>query len=163
MHACIEIGKKFAVLVGINEYADSSINRLNFCVKDIQDFNDVLIDTARGKYEGENVKVLSGENEEKPTRNNILSKLTTMSRNANPDDSILFFFSGHGAEIEGKPCLLCSDSYRNAIEQTALSNELVRETMEKSLARVKVIILDACHSGVLKGIKESGIMTKSFF
>ena len=159
----IEIGNKLAVLVGINEYADSSINRLNFSVKDIQDFYGVLIDSEKGKYEDKNIKVLCDTNAEKPTRNNILSKLTTVSRSANPEDSILFYFSGHGAEIEGKPYLLCSDSYRNTIEQTALQNELIRKTMESSLARVKTIVIDACHSGVLKGIKASGIMTKSFF
>ena len=159
----IEIGKKFAVLVGINEYGDSSINPLNFSVKDIQDFYDVLVDPEKGKYVENNVKVLSDTNEERPARNNILSKLTTMSRSANPEDSILFYFSGHGAEIGGKPYLLCSDSYRNTIEQTTLSNELIRKVMESSLARVKIIILDACHSGVLKGVKDSGIMTKSFF
>jgi hypothetical protein len=159
----IELGNKLAVLVGINEYADSSINRLNFSVKDIQDFHSILIDPEKGKYENNNIKVLSDANAEKPTRNNIFSKLTTLTRSANPEDSILFYFSGHGAEIDGKPYLLCSDSFRNTIEQTALPNELIRKTMEGSLARVKIIIIDACHSGVLKGIKESGTMTKSFF
>jgi hypothetical protein len=159
----IELGNKLAVLVGINEYADSSINRLSFCVKDILDFNSVLVDPEKGRYEKSNIKVLSDTSAEKPTRNNILSKLTAMSRTANPEDSILFYFSGHGAEIEGRPYLLCSDSYRNTIEQTALPNELMRKTMESSLARVKMVILDACHSGVLKGAKESGIMTRSFF
>jgi len=159
----IELGNKLALLVGINEYEDSSINQLNFSVKDTQDLHGVLIDPKKGKYQDENVKVLSDTNSEKPRRSNILSKLTTLSRSANPDDSILFYFSGHGDEIEGKPYLLCSDSYRNTIEQTALQSDLIRKTMESSLARVKIIILDACHSGVLKGVKASGIMTKAFF
>lgn len=159
----IELGTKLALLVGINNYDDSSINRLNFSVRDIQDFHNVLVDPERGKYEDNNVRVLSDANAEKPTRSNILSKLATLARSAKSEDSILVYFSGHGAEIGGKPCLLCSDTFRNTIDQTALSNELIKKTMESSQARVKIVILDACHSGVLKGIKDSGLMTKSFF
>jgi uncharacterized caspase-like protein len=159
----IELGNKLALLVGINEHADSSINRLNFSVRDIQDFHNILTSPEKGGYEKNNIKVLSDAEAEKPTRNSILSKLTTLSRAANPEDSILFYFSGHGTELEGKPYLLCSDSFRNTIEQTALPSELIRKTMESSQARVKVIIIDACHSGAMKGVKESGTMTKALF
>lgn len=163
MTGLIEIGNRLALLVGINKYDDSSINELHFSVKDISGLQEILVDPDKGRYDANDIRVLSDENAEKPTRNNILSKLTTMSRTANPEDSILFYFSGHGHEDGGKPFLLGSDSYRNTIENTALPNELIRKAMESSLARVKIIIIDACHSGAIKGVKDSGIMTKSFF
>ena len=31
------------------------------------------------------------------------------------------------------------------------------------MARIKIIILDACHSGTVKGVKNSGIMSKEFY
>ncbi len=159
----IEVGNKLAVLVGVNKYDDSSINQLSYSVKDTQDLYRILVDPAKGGYNTRSVKVLSDADAEKPSRNNILSKLTATSRIASSEDSILFYFSGHGHEIDGKPYLLSFDSYRNTIENTALPIELIRKTMENSLARVKIIIVDACHSGAVKGLKDSGIMTKSFF
>lgn len=159
----IEVGNKLALLVGINEYVDSVISRLNFSVNDIEGFYEILADSEKGKYDKGNIRILSDSRNEKPTRNNILSKLTTMSRSVNPEDSILFYFSGHGYEKNGKSYLLCSDSYTNTLEETAIPIELIRKTMENSLARIKIIVLDACHSGAIKGIKDSGIMTKQFF
>jgi hypothetical protein len=159
----IELGNKLALLVGINNYMDPSIIQLNYSVKDIEDIYEILVDSKRGAYTKNNIAILTDKTADKPIRSNILSKLKTMSTHASGEDSVLFYFSGHGLELNGQPYLLCSDSQRNTLEDTALSTQLVRKIMETSLARIKIIILDACHSGVIKGIKDSGIMTKSFF
>ena len=159
----IEIGNEWAVLVGINKYVDPVIADLSFCVNDIDEFYKVLVDPERGKYNENNVKILSDLHDEKPTRNNILSKLTAMCRSASPEDSILFYFSGHGYEEKEEPYLLCSDSYANPLRETAIPTNLIRKMMEDSLARVKIVILDGCHSGSIKGIKDAGIMTKNLF
>jgi len=159
----VEVGKKLILLVGINNYEDPLISRLNFSVRDIEEFYKILVDPEIGRCDENNVKVLSDERDEKPTRNNIISKLKSICRSANPEDYVLFYFSGHGYEKDGKSYLLCSDTYFNAVEETALSTEFVRKTLESSLARVKIIILDACHSGVIKGVKNSGKMTEQLF
>lgn len=159
----IEVGNKWALLIGINDYLDSMISKLNFSAKDIEEFYEILVDSQKGKYNINNVEVLSDLREQKPTRNIILSKLAKISRSASPEDSVLFYFSGHGYEKEGNPYLLCSDSYTNTLEETAIPTETIRKTMEDSLARTKIIVIDACHSGAIKGRKDSGIMTKTFF
>ncbi|KXV76631.1 peptidase C14 [Acetobacter cerevisiae] len=59
----------------------------------------------------------------------------------------LFFFAGHGMQIDGRNYLLATDS-DNADETEAkhssLSLDKVIEVMEKSPATTKIIILDAC-------------------
>jgi hypothetical protein len=159
----IDVGNKLALLVGINDYEDSSIGSLEFSIEDIQGFYEILTSYEQNGYNKSNVKVLLAESAEKPTRNNTLSKLTSMSRVAGTEDSILFYFSGHGLEKSSKPYLLFADSYGNTIEQTAIPTELIRKTMEESAARVKIMIVDACHSGAIKGVKDSGKMSESFF
>jgi hypothetical protein len=163
MSDLIDIGNKFALLVGINQYIDQVISRLNFSVKDIREFYEIIVDPKKGKYSEASVKLLCDDCDDKPTRNSILSKLTNMARNANTEDSILFYFSGHGYEKDDKAFILCTDSYTNAIEETAIPMETVKRIMQDSLARIKILVIDACHSGAIKGVKNSGIMTKTLF
>jgi len=159
----IDFGSKWAVLVGINKYSDQVISDLNFSAKDIDEFQKLLVDPSKARFKESNVKILSDISEEKPTRNSILSKLAAMSRIASQEDTILFYFSGHGYEKNGQPYLLGSDSYTNAFEETAIPAGTIRKMMEESVARVKILMLDACHSGIMKGVKDSGVMTKVFF
>ena len=160
----LEIGNKKAVLVGINQYVDSSINKLNYSVDDVKSFYEILLDPKRGQYDSENIKLLIDDNQEreKPSRSDIMSAITSLSRSASSEDSILFYFSGHGIEEEGKSYLLPFDSRVNVLKDTAISIEWTKKTLMDSNARAKIVILDACHAGALIGKAESGRMTKSF-
>jgi len=159
----VDIGNKLALLVGINSYEDPLVSSLNFSVNDVEGFYEILVDPERGKCNKDNIKLLSDKTDEKPSRSKVISELKRICRRAEPGDIILFYFSGHGYEKDGKPYLLCSDTYLNAVEETAIPVEMIRKTMEESNARVKIIILDACHSGAIKGIKDSGKMTEQLF
>jgi len=163
-HKLLDIGSKKAVLVGIDEYVDSSINNLQFSVNDVKSFCEILIDSDRGQYDSENVKLLIGESQEgeKPNRSNIMSSITALSRTASAEDSILFYFSGHGIEERKKSYLLPLDSRINVLKDTAIPIEWIKKILMDSNARAKIIILDACHAGAIIGKAESGRMTQSF-
>lgn len=159
----IEIGNKWAVLVGINEYEDTSFRSLNYCVNDINSFYKIILDSEKGKYIEDNVELLIDGGSLLPRRNILLSKLRKICRNAAVDDSILFYFSGHGTVRNDSSYLLCRDSFNNALTETAISINNIRRIMQDSLARIKIIILDACHSGAIKGVKDSGMMLQEFY
>jgi len=159
----IEIGNKWAVLVGINEYEDTSFRSLNYCVNDINSFNEIILDSKKGKYSEDNIELLIDGEELLPRRNILLSKLIKVCRSAEDDDVVLFYFSGHGTVRDGISYLLCRDSFNNALTDTAIPIKNIRRIMQESLARIKIIILDACHSGAIKGVKDSGIMSKEFY
>lgn len=64
-------------------------------------------------------------------------------------DVALFFFAGHGMQIEGINYLLAVDtdtSDEDEAKHGSLSLNKVIETMEKSQAATKIIILDACRT-----------------
>ena len=60
---------------------------------------------------------------------------------AKKDDTVIFFFSGHGT----KKGLACYDG--------VLSFDRILEIMKKCPARTKVVIADACYAGKMRGSK----------
>lgn len=161
----LEIRNKRAVLVGINEYGDNSIKNLSYSVADVTSTQEVLTDPKRAGYDPANLRLMVDNAEDaskKPVRSNIMSSIKSLAETASGEDSILFFFSGHGIEKDGKSYLLPSDSRLNVLGDTAVSIDWIRKTLLASNARVKIIILDACHAGALIGKAESGRMTKAF-
>jgi hypothetical protein len=161
----LEIRNKRAVFVGVNNYSDTSIRSLSYSVADVTSAQELLTDVKRAGYDRANLKLIVDTAEEanmKPVRSNIMSSIKSLAETASGEDSILFFFSGHGIERDGKSYVLPSDSRLNVLEETAVSIGWIREILETSNARVKVIILDACHAGALIGKAESGRMTKAF-
>jgi uncharacterized caspase-like protein len=76
-------------------------------------------------------------------------------------DLLLFYFSGHGIAEGGESYLVPRDAKLAALKQTAVAMKDVREIMESSVARAKVIVLDACHSGAAIG-KARPTMTPEF-
>lgn len=152
----INTGKTYTLFVGVNSYIDSQITDLHVCVNDVTSVSDIFqCKSAEVTLHSDNTSELL------PTRNNILASLLKISRLANKDDLVLFYFSGHGIAEGGQSYLLPQDVVLPILKYTALSLREVREVMENSHARAKVIIIDACHSGAIIG-KSVNAMTPEF-
>lgn len=152
-------GKKWAVLVGINQYEDAAnYGSLSVCVKDVEAVAgrldacgyvrpNVLTDNTPGRP---------------PTRNQIIAALRAAADATEPDDLLLFYFSGHGDVADGDGYLVSRDAFRNALSDTAISIVRVEQIMRAARARAKVLILDACHSGADIPGKGPLVMTEQF-
>lgn len=81
---------KNAILIGIN-YIGTQY-QLNGCINDANNINNLLL-----LYGFKNIKFLTDNTSEKPTRNNIINEFTSLLSNANSGDIIFFFYSGHGS------------------------------------------------------------------
>ena len=155
-------GKK-ALLVGINKYQDSKLSNLKFSVNDVSSIYSIFTDPNRGGFTPDNCLLMTDKKRKenlKPIRSNLMSSIRSLSQTAKPDDYILFFFSGHGIEENEKSYLLPSDARINVLRDTALSIDWIKATLKASKANAKVLILDSCHAGAMKGKAESGRMTK---
>lgn len=160
----MEAKGKRALLVGVNRYNDRKISNLSFCVNDARALHRILIGPERGGFDRNNCYLMMDDSKEdrfKPIRSNLMSSIKSLSKIAKSDDYLLFFFSGHGMEENGKSYLLPADARINVLGDTAISIDWIKERMKKSKARVKVMILDSCHSGAIRGKAESGRMTKA--
>lgn len=153
---------KWALIVGINNYDSDQINPLKYAVADAKAIYDILTDEKRRGFPKAQTFLITDETEKKPTRNNILEQLKAILDNVEPDDTVLFYFSGHGIEEDKKGYLLPKDTSITIPADTAILLERINELFAKSEAMAQVIILDACHSGVRKDKSVAGRMGKRF-
>ncbi|MEV6013323.1 tetratricopeptide repeat protein [Streptomyces sp. NPDC051976] len=77
---------------------------------------------------------------------------------AEPDDVLLFYFSGHGATKNQKFYLCGIDTEFLLLAGTAVPDTLLNEIMSDSSARAKIVVLDCCHSGAFKGSETPGLL-----
>ncbi|MCA9928878.1 MAG: caspase family protein [Anaerolineales bacterium] len=141
--------RRWAVLVGVNHYQDEKIRNLRFSVNDAHALFQLLNRSTDSGYGPDRVQLMTGKSpDEKVTRMDILTQLLAWSNQAERDDLLLFYFSGHGDVVNGDAYLLPTDAQRlDLLSDTAVSLQRIKSIMQQSKARAKVIILDACHVG----------------
>lgn len=138
-------GNRWAVLVGVNEYEDkANYGHLSVCGKDVHAVREQLI---TGGFDPARIRLLTDDSPEPPIRDNILLALQAVRDATEPDDLLLFYYSGHGDEDKKESYLVARNGKRLLLSDTAVRVGRVKEIMENAPARAKVIILDACHSG----------------
>jgi len=156
-------GRKRALLIGINQYyPDNTIGNLQYCVNDVVELNKILSDKLKGNFDTQLLHSEMAEIKSHPTRSNIMALTKLLSSNSTSNDTILFYFAGHGFEQRRVNYLLPADARRNVLSETAIQLKWIKETLSKSLARKKIMIIDACHAGSELGRAQSIPMTKSF-
>ncbi|MCK4315032.1 MAG: caspase family protein, partial [Anaerolineae bacterium] len=153
-------GIPWAVLVGVNEYEDSAnYGQLQVCVKDVEAIHKQLV---AGGFDPARIRLLTDQTGELPTKANILVALKAVADATEPDDLLLFYYSGHGDEAGGESYLVARDGRRLVLGDTAVPLSRVREIVEGAPARAKIIVLDACHSGADIGGKGPKPMSEAF-
>jgi len=82
---------KNALIIGIN-YINTPY-QLGGCIEDANDINSLLLSVGF-----QNIKLLTDNTPEKPTRETILNNFVNLLANSNSGDILLFFISGHGSQ-----------------------------------------------------------------
>jgi len=122
----------YAVCVGIDRYALRGVPPLHYATSDARSVAKFLSDNSAG-----NVTMVLGKN---ATRATILRTVQSVFRKAKADDTVIFYFSGHG--LEGAMC-----TYDSHSPSTLLTYRDLGTVMKRTRARTKLIIADTCHSG----------------
>jgi serine/threonine protein kinase len=154
-------GKRWALLVGIDTYDDEHhYGKLRLCVRDVYAIRQQL--EASG-FEPDRMRVLTDELDDPPTREHILTTLKSLADNTEPNDLLLFYYSGHGDTVDDESYLVARNSQRLVLSDTGVRLARIKDILEEAPARAKVIVLDACHSGAnIKGIKGGEPMPADF-
>jgi len=143
-------GKKYALLVGVQEYANGSgLRRLEYTENDVRDLSEVL------KQQGYIVTIMT-ESEFKPGNEfvlpyakKIMKMVTRLAQDCKPEDTFLVAFSGHGAHLkETNKLYFCPLGTDLKDKETLLAIDDVMGTLnEKSCqAANKVLLVDACRN-----------------
>jgi len=142
--------KRFALIVGVDQYADTQITTLGGASNDAKTLANALIQYAG--FPGEQVTLLASDQpaERQPTRGNILRRLSNLAAIVPPDGLLLISFAGHGIERGGHAFLLPSDSQVSndvdLLEQTAINVSQIRDRVKKIGVKQVLMIVDACRN-----------------
>ncbi|HKZ77129.1 MAG TPA: caspase family protein, partial [Pyrinomonadaceae bacterium] len=103
-------GKRWALIVGVDKYADPQISPLRGAANDARALADALVRYAG--FPQDQVILLATDQpaERQPTRVNLLRRLSNLAAAVPKDGLLLLSFSGHGMQRGGQAFLLPSDA-----------------------------------------------------
>ncbi|MEM2002586.1 MAG: caspase family protein [Candidatus Methanomethylicaceae archaeon] len=142
---------KWALVVGIAQFADRRINPLNYTTKDAKDFAALLTSRDYGRFNPDHVRVLVDKG---ATTKAIKESLNWLARNAKEDDLVVIYLSSHGSPREmdtaGVSYVITYDtdvSNPDSLYATALPMvDLADAVRTRIKAQRVVVLLDACYS-----------------
>ena len=107
---------------------------------------DVLTDHTAGMFDKSEVRSLNeGESHE------VTLAVEEFFGAAEPDDTILFYYSGHGRTRNQQLFLCAHNTNVDKLYATAISGGTLKDIVANSFAQVKILILDCCYSAMFKG------------
>ena len=146
--AAPRIDKRWAVIVGISDYASGDIPDLGYASKDAQAFYDFLRSDAAGPFEEENILLLKDGD---ATGQALREAMFVFLQQADWDDLVVIYFAGHGAPDPSRPdnlYLLPTDADVDALASTGFPMWDVKTALRRQISSERVVVIaDACHSG----------------
>jgi hypothetical protein len=142
--------KRWALVIGVDRYADPQISPLKGAANDAKTLADALIRHAG--FPQDQVILLSSDqpSERQPTRLNILRRLSNLASLVPKDGLLLISFAGHGIERGGQAYLVPSDAQLSEdvsfLEESAVSVSRIHERIRATGVAQVVILLDACRN-----------------
>jgi hypothetical protein len=144
-----ERGKRFALIIGIDEYADKNISRLNGARRDARALAEALIQYA-GFPKEQVILLTSDEPQAQPRRGLILRYLSNLRNKVPADGLLLVAFAGHGIERRNRAFLLPWDAELSddldLLQDTAISVDRMRDLIRATGVKQVMLILDACRN-----------------
>ena len=137
-------GRRVALVVGNNAYSGQS--ELYNAVNDARAVASALSEESVG---------FTVTKLEDATRAELTSALSAFARSLREDDVALFYFAGHGVQVDGINYLMPVDhegQTEEAVRLDALSAASV-EQMLSSAARVAMLVFDACRNNPYRGVR----------
>ncbi|KAI4837175.1 metacaspase-1 [Plasmodium brasilianum] len=147
--------KKKALLIGINYYG--SKDELKGCTNDTVRMKNLLVSKYNFYDSSMNiVRLIDNENDPnyRPTRRNILSAITWLTKENKAGDILFFLYSGHGSQQKDLSYIE-EDGYNETIlpsdyktEGHIIDDELHKHLIQPLNNGVKLIaVMDCCNSG----------------
>lgn len=150
--------KRFAVLIAVDNYADSRINSRKGAPGDARLLAEGLVKYAG--FPSDHVLLFApGEPQgRRPTRSEILCGLTWLAARMPQDSLLLIYFGGHGMEKGGEAFLLpydvATDGDVELLQQTALNLKVMQDRIHTASVGQVMLILDV-HGNAPQGRPDS--------
>jgi hypothetical protein len=144
------VGDKWAIVIGLTEFANPKIPRLQYATEDAKAFYQYL--TTEANFAPDHVRLLYNE---KATQRRVRSELGNklLTRMVKPDDLVVIFISTHGSPsqmdaVEHKNYVVTYDTDPDDLYSTGIDMQEILGIIKHRVASDRVLlVLDACHSG----------------
>jgi hypothetical protein len=138
--------KRFALVIGNSEYESPEVPHLSNPTNDAQDMADTL-----NKLNFNVIEVLNA------TQKEMNRAIAAFGENLEPNTVALFYYAGHGLQVNGKNYLVPVDadiSHSSAISAETVDMDTVLDQLSSS--KVSIVILDACRNNPFKKARSIG-------
>lgn len=148
--------QRYAVVIGISDYASSDIPDLRYAADDARAFYDFLRSPAAGMggYPEDHIRLLLDGD---AVARNVRSALSTFLRHSTPDDVVTVFMAAHGVSDPSRPediYLLTHDAQLGDLPGTAVSLAHVQQALDDAYAYMKIVFSDVSHSAGMGGPRQ---------
>ena len=144
-----QLAKLWILLVGVNQYQDRhNLPSLQYSALDCQGLGEALTE-ATASFPAKEVIIHHDFVDQHPSLVEVQQSITRVIKAASAEDTILFYFSGHGIlETTTEQVVLClADTNTEQLLATGLPlNDLLTQ-LSSGAASQQLVWLDACHSG----------------
>lgn len=138
----------YAVVIGVANYRNLHPPLPKAVLNDARDVAAVLTSNAYCGYEPRNVHLLLDGD---ATLARIRTALDSVTETSGPGDTVVIFFSGHGARLgdpaDPESALLPFECDGRRLETTSLSEMEFSSALRRISAERLLVLIDACHSG----------------
>jgi len=139
--------KLWVLLVGINKYSDSDIPMLRYSAVDCQGLAEALT-VATQRFPHKEIIVHHDFAALTPELSAVQSSLKYIISTARAQDTVLFYFSGHGFLEPDQQAVLClADTRKDDLLNTGWGMSELLGMLGECAATQQLVWLDACHSG----------------
>jgi uncharacterized caspase-like protein len=140
--------KLWVLMIGVNYYEDETLPLLRYASLDCQGVGEALIE-ATHTFPKKEFLNHHDFTETLPTLTAVKASLKHIIAAAQPKDTVLIYFSGHGVlEPQSHQTILClRDTRKNNLLETGLHLQEMLVELSRCPAHNQLIWLDACHSG----------------
>jgi WD40 repeat protein/uncharacterized caspase-like protein len=143
-----ELAKLWILLVGVNQYQDTSIPSLQYSALDCQGLGEALKDATEA-FPAKEARIHHDFASQPPRLQIVRNSWQHIVTSAKPQDTVLFYFSGHGFfDSNSQQVVLClSDTQKERLRETGLGLQELLQWLSRCKASQQLVWLDACHSG----------------
>jgi uncharacterized caspase-like protein len=143
----------WVLVVGVSQYKDNQVPTLPYAKSDAEQVKNWFLKLGIKGMTGDNVHILC---DEQATRENLLSQIDWLRKQALPEDAVFVYFAGHGApelapegiSVDAK-YLILYDTDPSQLFATGFPIDDLAKKLDMVKAKTQVVILEACYTGPL--------------
>ncbi len=145
----LNLPKLWILLVGVNQYQDrKNLSSLQYSALDCQGLGEALKE-ATASFANKEVIIHHDFVNQRPYLAEVQQSIQQIINSASSEDTILFYFSGHGIlETNTQQVVLClADTNTEKLLATGIPLNSLLKQLSNCAASQQLVWLDACHSG----------------